>query len=391
MAFLQDARPNMSRAVSIIGEVEQALHDASSEKRSEVLRRVTDLFVGEAEHFSADQTALFDSVLGQLVSHIESRAAVELSQRLAPIANAPVQTVRHLAAHDDIAVSGPILEKSERLSDDDLVTIAKTKSQAHLAKIANRARLNETVTEVLVDQGDAEVANTLAVNAGAQFSKLGMAKLVMRADGDDRLAESIGRRSDIPAHVYRQLLAQATDVVRSKLLASLPADRQDAVKKMMTEISAQVTPKTGVMHHYAAAQRAMSVFAQDTELTKRKIVEFANIKQVPEVAVGTFDSERCVGRAPRPSVPRGQRLRPHGALQIVGAGLANHLRGDHGEPHSKTTRGIRHRRPARAVRRIDHSLRATRASFLARPSKGHQAHFSSSSRIDDPRAWSLAL
>jgi hypothetical protein len=30
----------------------------------------------------------------------------------------------------------------------------------------------------------------------------------------------------------------------------------------------------------------MSVFAQDTELTKRKIVEFANIKQVPEVAVG---------------------------------------------------------------------------------------------------------
>ena len=286
MAFLQDARPNMSRAVGIIGEVEQALHDASSDKRSEVLRRVTDLFVGEAEHFSADQTALFDSVLGQLVSHIESRAAVELSQRLAPIANAPVQTVRHLAAHDDIAVSGPILEKSERLSDDDLVTIAKTKSQAHLAKIANRARLNETVTEVLVDQGDAEVANTLAVNAGAQFSKLGMAKLVMRADGDDRLSESIGRRSDIPAHVYRQLLAQATDVVRSKLLASLPADRQDAVKKMMTEISAQVTPKTSVMHHYAAAQRAMSAFAQDTELTKRKIVEFANIKQVPEVAVG---------------------------------------------------------------------------------------------------------
>ena len=142
-------------------------------KRSEVLRRVTDLFVGEAEHFSADQTALFDSVLGQLVSHIESRAAVELSQRLAPIANAPLQTVRHLAAHDDIAVSGPILEKSERLSDDDLVAIAKTKSQAHLAKIANRARLNETVTEVLVDHGDAEVANTLAGQCRRAILKAG--------------------------------------------------------------------------------------------------------------------------------------------------------------------------------------------------------------------------
>lgn len=276
----------MSRAVGIIDEVEQALHDASSAKRSEVLRRVTDLFVGEAEHFSADQTALFDSVLGQLVTHIESRAAIELSQRLAPIPNAPLQTVRRLAEDDDIAVSGPILEKSERLSDEDLVAIAKTKSQAHLAKIANRASLNETVTEVLVDQGDDEVAHRLAVNSGARFSKLGMAKLVLRADGDDRLAESIGRRNDIPAHIYRQLLAQATDVVRGKLLASLPADRQDAVKKMMADIAAQVMPKTGAMHHYAAAQRTMSAFAQDTELMKRKIVEFANIKQVPEVAVG---------------------------------------------------------------------------------------------------------
>jgi hypothetical protein len=276
----------MSVAVSIIGEVEQALHDASSDKRMDVLRRVTDLFVSEADHFSADQTALFDGVLGQLVSHLESRAAVELSRRLAPVANAPAQTVRHLAAHDDIAVSGPILEKSERLSDDDLVAIAKTKSQAHLAKIANRVHLNEVVTEVLVDHGDAEVANTLAGNSGAKFSQLGMAKMVMRADGDDRLAESIGRRSDIPPHVYRQLLAQASDVVRSNLLASAPASSQDTIKSLMAEIAAQVTPKAGAIRHFAAAERTMQPYVQDTALTKRKILEFANLKQIPEVAVG---------------------------------------------------------------------------------------------------------
>ena len=276
----------MAHAVNIIGEVELALHGASADKRMDVLRRVTDLFVGEAEHFTQDQTALFDNVLGQLVNHIESRAAVELSRRLAPIANAPAQTIRHLAGHDDIEVSGPVLEKSERLTDEDLVTIAKTKSQAHLAKIANRVRLNDVVTDVLVDHGDSEVANTLATNSGAQFSKIGMAKLVMRADGDERLAESIGRRTDMPAHVYRQLLAQASDVVRGKLLASAPAGSQDEIKSLMAEISAQVMPRTNVTHHYAAAQRAMSAFAQDTELTKRKIVEFANIKQVAEVAVG---------------------------------------------------------------------------------------------------------
>lgn len=276
----------MSRTASIFNEVESALHDASAEKRMDVLRRVTDLFVGEAEHFTQDQTALFDGVMGQLVNHIESRAVVELSRRLAPLANAPVQTVRHLAGHDDIEISGPILEKSERLSDDDLIQIAKTKGQAHLSKIANRARLTQTVTDVLVDHGDSEVTNTLAINSGAQFSTIGMAKLVMRADGDDRLAESIGLRTDIPAHVYRQLLAQATDVVRRKLLASAPASAQDAIKKALGDISAQVTPKAGAMQHYAAAQRALKPFAQDTELTKKKVLEFANKKQIAEVAVG---------------------------------------------------------------------------------------------------------
>ncbi|MGH6739613.1 MAG: DUF2336 domain-containing protein, partial [Bradyrhizobium sp.] len=149
-----------------------------------------------------------------------------------------------------------------------------------------RTRLNEAVTDALVDHGDAEVANTLAVNAGAQFSQIGMAKLVMRADGDDGLMESIGRRNDIPPHVYRQLMAQASDVVRSKLLAAAAPGKETAIKALMAEISAQVTPKAAGLHHYAPAERAMRPFAQDTDLTKRKILEFANTKRVTEVAVG---------------------------------------------------------------------------------------------------------
>jgi uncharacterized protein (DUF2336 family) len=276
----------VSAATSIISEVESALHDANGAKRMEVLRRVTDLFVGGAEQFSADQTALFDDVLSQLVNHIEGRAAVELSQRLAPIANAPAGTVRQLALHNDIDVSGPILEKSERLTDADLIEIAKTRSQAHLNKIAGRGRLNEGVTDVLVDHGDAGVANTLATNASARFSGIGMAKLVMRADGDDRLTESLGRRTDVSPDLYRQLLAQAADVVRNRLLESMTPDRQDTIKKVIAEITAQVTPKTDASRRYADAQRTMRVYSQDTEMTQRKILEFANKQHVAEVAVG---------------------------------------------------------------------------------------------------------
>jgi hypothetical protein len=276
----------MPAAVSIINEVESALHNASDAKRVDVLRRVTDLFVGDAPSITPDQAALFDSIIGQLVRQVESRALTELSGRLAPIANAPLDTVRFLARHDDIEISGPILAGSESLTDDDLIEIANTKSQGHLAKISSRSQLREKVTDVLVDRGDSEVANRLAVNSGARFSQTGMAKLVMRADSDDRLTESIAGRADIPPRLYRQLLAQATEVVRNKLLASAAPERQDAIKQILADISAHAGPKPVTVQQQAQAQRLMSGYRRDSDLLTTKTLAFADAGRLAEVIAG---------------------------------------------------------------------------------------------------------
>lgn len=272
-----------SSNAALIAELENTLHAGSNEKRMATLMRVTDLFVNDAGRYSEEQTHLFDDVMGHLVQHVESRALVELSRRLAPVANAPRAVIGQLARNDEIEISGPVLTTSERLSDKDLVEIAATKSQAHLAKIAGRARLNEAVTEVLVDRGDDHVANTVASNAGAKFSDSGMTKMVMRADGDDRLAESMLRRADIPPRMFRQLTIQATEAVRLKLLASARPDQKEMIKTVMDELAAQAGKKASVQaRNYADAQCAISAISQDTNLLKSKILEFADSNQLPE-------------------------------------------------------------------------------------------------------------
>jgi len=276
----------MSRPASIFGEVESALRDASGERRVEVLRRVTDLFVGQSEQITQEQSEVFDGVLNRLIKNIEDRAIAELSARMAPLANAPVGTVRALAKHDNIEISGPVLACSERLTDGDLIEIAKTKDQAHLASIAGRTRLNVVITDVLVDRGSADVANRLAQNSGASISNTGMAKLVMRSDGDDRLTESLALRADIPPHHYQNLLSQATDAVREKLLQSAPPERQQAIKNVLLRISTYIAPRAVPREQYREAQRIISAFNQDTELLKAKVFEFAVKKRMPEVVVG---------------------------------------------------------------------------------------------------------
>jgi hypothetical protein len=130
------------------------------------------------------------------------------------------------------------------------------------------------------------VANELAVNTGAQFSKTGMAKLVMRADGDDRLTQSIAIRNDIPPRLFQQLVAQATDIVRKKLLAEAPPERQQAITQILADIAAQVAPPYPSPHSIAVAEQMMASISQDTELFHSKMLEFANEKRVPEIIAG---------------------------------------------------------------------------------------------------------
>ena len=123
---------------SLIAELEDAIQSGSKDKRVETLRRVTDLFVADADRLSDQQIDVFDNVLGHLIKRIEGKALAELSRRLGPINNAPIDVVRRLARDDNIVVAEQILTTSARLSDTDLIEIASTKTQTHLMAISAR-------------------------------------------------------------------------------------------------------------------------------------------------------------------------------------------------------------------------------------------------------------
>src|SRR5712675_180610 len=135
----------MKLSPAIIDEIESGLRAGTTDRRMEVLQRITDFFVDNGRNFTEEQIALFDDVMGRLVREIENLALVELSRRLAPVPNAPGGIIRRLAWDDAVEVAGPVLAKSDRLTDGELIELAKTKSQMHLARIASRPALVDFV------------------------------------------------------------------------------------------------------------------------------------------------------------------------------------------------------------------------------------------------------
>jgi uncharacterized protein (DUF2336 family) len=183
---------------SLIMELDAALSTATNHRQLEILRRVTDLFVIGADNYSDEQVAIFDDVIARLIANMDQRALRELSARLADVTNPPRSVVAQLSGSDDIAISGPALEKSDNISDETLVNIATSKSQKHLKAIAGRSALSEVVTDVLVDRGDSEVSRCVSANLGARLSEMGFVKLINRAKKDRSLADAISSRSDLP-------------------------------------------------------------------------------------------------------------------------------------------------------------------------------------------------
>jgi uncharacterized protein (DUF2336 family) len=270
---------------SLIDDLEDAIASGSAEKRSNSLWRVIDLFMDSASRYSEEHVALFDDVILKLAAEIETKARSKLAQRLAPVANAPVKVIRSLAFDDDATVASPVLSQSPRLNDSDLIANASTKSQGHLAAIAQRATLSAAVTDVLVDRGDQQVVHSVAKNSGARFSDAGFGKLVARARSDETLALRIGVRPDVPRHHFLKLLETASATVCAKLEAANP-QCADAVHDAIAEIVAKLRSELrNASADHATARAQVERLHQLRGLGDADVYDFARQRKFEQTAV----------------------------------------------------------------------------------------------------------
>jgi len=124
-----------------------------------------------------------------------------------------------------------VLAHSAQLGERDLVTIARSKSKAHLLAIARRDRLSATVTDPLVARGDRDVLTALARNDSARFSTAGCRQLLERTAGPATPAPAFeAQPKDRPppdeAEIYRSArdgkLVETADAL--SLMSGIPND-----------------------------------------------------------------------------------------------------------------------------------------------------------------------
>jgi hypothetical protein len=275
----------MDGSLSLLAELQSSADAGSGDRLAEITQGVTSLFLARSQAYSDDQIALFDDVLAYLIDKIETRALVELGEQLARQRRAPPRVIQRLARHDNIAVAGPVLARSKRLAESDLISIIETKTQAHLYAISQRKRVPEPVTDALVSHGKALVLRSVADNPGARFSSAGFRGLADHARGDELLAEKLACRPDVPSDVYCQLVVQATETVRRRLIGAARPELHADIERALEKVSSRLIQETVLQGDYAPASQRLLLRCPDGRLFEDDVIDILPVGDTDQLIV----------------------------------------------------------------------------------------------------------
>ncbi len=262
-------------AVSKLHDLIELAKEPSSERRRELLREISDLFLAQSpDRLDSNQMELFDDVMGRITTEMEEVVRAELSQKLAPSPVAPPRLLRGLAG-DTMAVAGPVLRESTALTESDLLALAGTADQERLRAISQRAQVPTVVSDVIVEHGDDTTLNVLLRNQGAELSRQASETAVDRAHANPDLHEAVVERKSLPADLLNEMYFVVEARLREQIMARNaeldPIELQaalDAGRKRLSERDGVVPPD------FAKFEAEIHGMAKKGELTPTVLTRF---------------------------------------------------------------------------------------------------------------------
>ncbi len=158
--------------------------DKSDEVRLDLAAKIARLAPGLTANEQDQIKILAYEALEILARDQVVRVRQIISDTLMDVADAPPEIIRQLAWDAEVLVSGPILEYSPVLTDDDLIEIInRGSSTGRLNAISKRANVSESVVDALVETTDEAAIGFLLANKSAQIREETLDKIIENAVG----------------------------------------------------------------------------------------------------------------------------------------------------------------------------------------------------------------
>jgi uncharacterized protein (DUF2336 family) len=192
--------------------------DSDSTVRSDLAGKIARLTPGLSAEQHSTLYNLTIETLEVLVHDQVVQVRGILSEALKDVANAPPSVIRQLARDTEISVSGPVLELSPVLSDEDLIEIINSApAQGALNAISKRQGLREPVSDAIAASGDHSAVASLLSNRSAQIREETLDLIVNAAPAIELWYEPLVRRPGLPVRAARKIVGFVADSLLMEL------------------------------------------------------------------------------------------------------------------------------------------------------------------------------
>lgn len=192
--------------------------EQSNESRFELLLRLSDYVDGRQAALEDDSKDDYTEICGLLLDQVALEERAAFSKKAALYDWLPVKLALKLA-QDEYAVAQPILEAGMRLSEKELIDIARKKTVAHRQALARRTDLGEALFDQLIELAEEKVFLELLNNEAAKARLPVYQKLIENCRGMKSLQERLVLSREIPAADFEALGKMVDGSLRLRYVA----------------------------------------------------------------------------------------------------------------------------------------------------------------------------
>ena len=191
--------------------------------RQRLLRAIDGLCSGSEAARRPEVQALLADVLTALVVEAERDVRARLAAVLAPAPWVPHAIVSVLAL-DEIDVAGPVIARSPRLADGDLVRLLESAAVEHSIAVAGRPGLGAPVVEAILAQDRPEALAALAGNPQADLGPAALERLVYAARRVAAVRAPLANNPKLTADLALKLYVLVGETLRDVLATRFALD-----------------------------------------------------------------------------------------------------------------------------------------------------------------------
>jgi uncharacterized protein (DUF2336 family) len=185
--------------------------------REDIYMAVASLYHTQGEHLSERERMLMREILVRLARDVEMAIRIKLAEKLADDEKAPVDLIL-LLCDDKIEVARPIILRSRKLTDNDILKFVHEASVAHQTACAERPNIGEPVTSALARMDAEPVLIALVRNATARITSSTFETLVEKSKKIAAIQEPLAKREDLPSPLATQMCGWVSDALKTYIV-----------------------------------------------------------------------------------------------------------------------------------------------------------------------------